>query len=171
MGKPFVLQRLICINLCNFKELDFPHLHPDAGGDWGCLWSCDLGRSSLYLQWDVTHAEFARVCLLWSGKATGIGDLKEREDEVGSYGAIVDLRESTKSISFCLRALVQCLQYTCNLGIVLDGMRMQHMSMPWNFNFVWRLTLDPPSWQNHWFVSAWPYCTKPMLVFHNSCHF
>ena len=87
----------------------------------------------------------------------------------GSYGAVVELRESTKSISFCLRALVQYLQYTCNLNIVLDGMRMQHMSISWNFNFVWRLTLDLPSCQNHWFVSAWLQCSKPMLVYHNPC--
>ena len=35
------------LNLHNFKELDFPHLHPDGGGHWGCLASCDLAWSSL----------------------------------------------------------------------------------------------------------------------------
>ena len=56
-----------CINLYNFKELDFSHLHPDGGGHWGRFGFCDLAWSSWWC---------SKPCLSCFGYDTGMLNLR-----------------------------------------------------------------------------------------------
>ena len=70
MGKPFGLQRLICVICAISRSLTsrtFTHTEEvteDASGLVTWVGPAGDVPSLLYIKWDVTHAEFAWVCLL-----------------------------------------------------------------------------------------------------------
>ena len=158
-GNPSDPEDSICLNLHNFKELDFPHLHPDGGGHWGRLGSCDLAWSSWWC---------SKPCLSYLGYDTGMLSLRSgkttndwwpegKQKENSSFftvnkgflmfppGMLLPTRGNLliPSNSICCFVCKCQRRICCNLGCPLDRVRMQRMRARVFWIFVFCLALDP----------------------------